>query len=249
MTRAYAIGDVHGHLDELARAHERIRADRRREGWDDAPVVHLGDLVDRGPESAEVVEFLRMGPSGGPPWITLRGNHDFMFRLFLENPKLHDPGLTPRHEWLDAALGGRRTLASYRVEAPEERPVADIWAEARARVPLAHLVFLDSLPLLWRTEEAALVHAGIRPGVPLIAQAPGDLMWIRKGFLEDGTDHGVLVVHGHTALDAPAHHGNRVNLDGGAGYGRPLVAAAIEGRDVWVLSEDGREPLRPPEVT
>ena len=74
-------------------------------------------------------------------------------------------------------------------------------------------------------------------------------MWIRKGFLEDGTDHGVLVVHGHTALDAPAHHGNRVNLDGGAGYGRPLVAAAIEGRDVWVLSEDGREPLRPPEVT
>ena len=241
--RLYVIPDVHGQADELRRVHALVAADRAQTG-EDAPVVHLGDLVDRGPASAEVLAYLLRGPAEGGPWITLRGNHDFMFRLFLEDPRLRDPGLNPAYTWLHDRLGGQATLASYGVDANPGRDPADLWAEARARVPLAHRMFLDNLPLLHRTEEAVFVHAGLRPGVPLIAQAPQDLMWIRQGWLDDGRDHGLLVVHGHTALDEPVHHGNRVNLDAGAGYGRPLVAAVVEGREVWLLSEDGRVPLR-----
>jgi serine/threonine protein phosphatase 1 len=246
--RSYAIPDIHGHSDELRRVHALIEADRARAGWDDAPVVHLGDLVDRGPDSAGVIEYLIRGPIGGPPWITIRGNHDFMFRLFLADPSLHDPGLSPRHMWLDAPLGGRRTLASYGIDADEDRPIADLHAEALAKVPEAHFAFLDSLPLAHATGPAVFVHAGIRPGVPIIAQAPQDLMWIRLGWLDTAPVSmagAPLVIHGHTVVDAPEHHGFRVNLDCGAGYGRPLVAAAVEGRDVWLLTEDGRVPLRP----
>lgn len=249
LPRAYAVPDIHGHVDELRRAHRWIEADRRREGWDDAPAIHLGDLVDRGPASAEVIAFLMAGPArGAAPWVTLRGNHDFLFRLFLADPTLRDPGLNPRYVWLDGPLGGRDTLRSYGVEAADDRTVADIHAEARGTVPAAHLAFLDSMPLLHTTGHAVFVHAGIRPGVPLIAQAPSDLMWIRKGWLDanPATMRGApLVVHGHTVVGMPEHHGHRVNLDAGAGYGAPLVAAAVEGRQVWLLGEEGRVPLRP----
>lgn len=90
------------------------------------------------------------------------------------------------------------------------------------------------------------VHAGVRPGVPLDAQVEDDLVWIRSPFLEDTRNHGALIVHGHTALDAATHHGNRVNLDTGAGYGRPITAAIFEGRDAFILTDEGRVPLRPP---
>ncbi|WP_210527703.1 metallophosphoesterase [Rubellimicrobium arenae] len=244
MARTYVLGDIHGQIDQLRHAHALIAADRAQTG-EDAPVVHLGDLTDRGPASAEVVDYLRQGPMQGGPWITIRGNHDFMFRLFLDDPLARDPGLNPAYTWLHERLGGLQTLASYGVDASPDRDPMDLWAEARARVPVAHRVFLDNLPLLHRTDQVVFVHAGIRPGVPLIAQVPQDLMWIREGWLDDRTDHGLLVVHGHTALDEPFHYGNRVNLDAGAGYGRPLVPAVVDGRDVWLLTEDGRLPLRP----
>ena len=249
MERTYAIGDVHGHLDQLTRAHARISADRARTGDDGASVVHLGDLVDRGPESAEVVEYLLMGQAAGAPWITLKGNHDHMFALFLGDATAHDPGLRLDLTWLDPRLGGLDTLASYGVGidagAGAGRDLADLWREAKARVPAAHRAFLAALPLCHRTRAAFLVHAGVRPGVPLDAQAPGDMMWIRQPFLDDPRDHGALVVHGHTVIDGPRHYGNRVNLDTGAGYGRGLTAAVIEGRDVWVLGDEGRIPLHP----
>ena len=244
----YVVPDIHGQFDELRRVHALIAADRARTG-EDGPVVHLGDLVDRGPDSAGVVDYLLRGPKGGlPPWITLRGNHDFMFRLFLKNPALRDPGLNPAYDWGHERLGGRATLRSYGVDAPDDRPLLDLGREARDLVPAAHRVFLDNLPLLHRTEWAVFVHAGIRPGVPLIAQEPTDLMWIRKGWLDAGPGAMAgmpLVVHGHTVVDQPSHHGHRVNLDTGAGYGEPLIAAVVEGRDIWLLTEDGREPLLP----
>lgn len=241
--RAYAVPDIHGYLDELRRVHRLIAADRARTG-EDAPVIHLGDLVDRGPDSFGTIEYLRRGPVAGGPWITLRGNHDFMFRLFLEGHDQRDPGLNPAYTWLHGRLGGRETLRSYGIDAGDERDPSDLSAEARARVPEAHRVFLDNLPLLHRTEAAVFVHAGIRPGVPLVAQAPTDLMWIREDWLDAAYD-GPLVVHGHTVVDRPTHYGHRVNLDSGAGYGEPLAAAFVDGRDVWLLTEDGRVPLRP----
>ena len=93
------------------------------------------------------------------------------------------------------------------------------------------------------TDDLIFVHAGLRPGIALADQVETDLVWIRQPFLEHDGDHGRLVVHGHTALDHPAHHGNRVNLDGGAGYFRPLHAAVFEGRQGWLLTERGRVPI------
>ncbi|MDE3081218.1 MAG: serine/threonine protein phosphatase [Paracoccaceae bacterium] len=243
--RTYAIGDIHGHIGLLTEVHARIAADRARTGDATAPVVHLGDLVDRGPDSAGVIEYLRKGIEAGEPWIVLKGNHDRMFYSFLDDIRYHDPGLRSDLGWLHPRLGGAATLASYGIANPGDRPLAPVHQEALAAVPQAHRVFLETRPTWVRRGDVLFVHAGIRPGVPMQAQSEDDLVWIRQGFLDDPRDHGFLVVHGHTALDAPTHYGNRVNIDSSAAYGGPLTAVVIEGRDVFRLTEAGRVPLVP----
>ncbi len=241
----YAVPDVHGHSAELDRVHELIEADRAREGARGAPVVHLGDLNDRGPDTRGVIDRLIGGLARGEPWIVLRGNHDRMFLNFVRDGALRDVGLSsPNSTWLRPALGGTATLASYGVEVCERAPEAALDAARRA-VPQAHLDFLAERPLWHEAGELLFVHAGIRPGVPLAQQTEDDLVWIRDGFLWDERDHGWLVVHGHTALDEPTHFGNRIDLDAGAGYGRPLVAAVFEGRACWILGPGGRQALQP----
>lgn len=247
MTRLYAIGDIHGHLDKLARAHALIAADRRRTGDADAPVVHLGDLVDRGPESAEVIDYLAAGPVRPGTWITIRGNHDHLFRLFLNDPAARDPVLRADLDWLDPRIGGAATLESYGVRDPRSRKPADLQAEALARIPPGHLAFLDAARSFMAVEGVFLAHAGIRPGTPLARQDPTDLMWIRHPFLQHRGDHGALVVHGHTPEgEVPRHFGNRLSVDTGAAYGGPLSVVAIEGGAVWHLTTDGRVALPPP---
>lgn len=245
MTAAYAIGDIHGHLDLLKRAHDLIAADRARHGLTAAPVVHLGDLVDRGPDSAGVIDWLAAGVRAGAPWVVLRGNHDRMFTGFLDDPARQDPGLRPMFSWLHPRIGGAQTLASYGVRSPAERPVAPVHAEALDRVPAAHRDFLEARPNLYERGGLLFVHAGIRPGRPLAAQTETDLIWIRDAFLNHPDPHPWLVIHGHTAIDRATHHGNRVNLDSGAAYGGPLSAVAIEGGEVFLLTPAGRHPLRP----
>lgn len=246
MQRAYAIGDIHGHLDLLRDAHRRIAADRRQVGDVGAPIIHLGDLVDRGPESAEVIEYLATGPiPGGAPWHTVKGNHDHMFRLFLEDPPRRDARLKPQYTWLHDRLGGDTTLASYGIDVTPGRDPDEIATEARARVPAHHLAYVDAMPLHLRAAGALFVHAGLRPGIPLDRQADDDLMWIRDEFHNDRRDHGMLVIHGHTPVEAARHYGNRVNLDTGAAYGGPLTAAVIEDGAVWLLEDGGRRPLLP----
>jgi serine/threonine protein phosphatase 1 len=112
-------------------------------------------------------------------------------------------------------------------------------------VPQSHLDFLNSRPSWHQIGQAVFVHAGIRPGIPLPQQEETDLLWIRQGFLDDPRDHGALIVHGHTAIATPTHHGNRVNIDSSAAYGGPLSAIAIEGRDVFHLTRRGRVRLKP----
>ena len=238
---SYAIGDIHGHLDLLQRAHDLIAADQAQYGA--GPVVHVGDLVDRGPDSRGVVDYLAQGVAAGHDWVVLKGNHDRLLSRFLDDPAWHDPGLRPDMAYLHPRIGGATTLASYGVRSAADRPLAPVWAEAVAAVPAAHRAFLDSRPTMFRWGEVAFVHAGIRPGVPLDQQAEQDLVWIRGDFLTDSRDHGPLITHGHTAIDRATHYGNRLNLDSGAAYGGPLSAVVIEGRAAYLLTEKGRVPV------
>lgn len=237
----YAIGDVHGQLEGLERAIELIEAD----GGRDARVVLVGDYIDRGPDSRGVVEYLMQAQATGRPWAMIKGNHDRYLVRFLSEMRVSDPRTRTGLTWLNPRLGGDKTLASYGIEASEDMPLEPLLAAAQAAVPQAHVAFLDALPVMHETADKLFVHAGIRPGVPLAEQQEDDLLWIREGFLEHPDSFGPLVVHGHTALERPEHYGNRVNLDGGAGYFRPLHPAVFEGDTCWLLTEAGRIPLNP----
>lgn len=257
----YAIADIHGHLDQLERALRLVEAD----GGPDAPIVFLGDYVDRGPDSAGVLARLVEGQAQGRPWTCLMGNHDRMFTRFVRDGAGFDSRIQFRSgkAWTHRSIGGLATLASYGVAGlaqytarlgdlvyadmtpDQQSDLTDLAVQAAAKIPPAHIDFLAALPTSHRAQGLIFAHAGIMPGVALADQQEDDLIWIREPFLSDPRDHGALVVHGHTALDRPEHCGNRVNLDGGAGYGRPLVPAVFDGGMCHVLNDRGRWPLRP----
>lgn len=238
--RLYAIGDIHGHLEKLKAAHERIFCD----GGRDALIAHVGDLIDRGPDSRGVVDYLMSGQDAGRPWIVTRGNHDRFLPVYLNEPDWIDPGLSSGQHWLShPSVGAAETLQSYGLDT--ELPSELLQAEARRAVPSSHAAFLASLPLWFLHPQGLVVHAGIRPGIDLRNQVEHDLVWIRQGFLDSKADHGPLIVHGHTAIEQATHYGNRLNIDGGAGYGRPLSAVVIEDGRVHLLTDKGRMPLMP----
>jgi len=242
--RVYAIGDVHGHLDKLKDIHGRIAADRAQVNDPNALVVHVGDLVDRGPDSAGVISYLLEGMNAGKPWEALRGNHDRLMSRFLDPARLRDQLRTDLH-WLQFSIGGSETLQSYGVDTNPERGKEAIHADALAAVPQEHIAFLTAMPNVLAMEGLYFVHAGIRPGVPLDEQVEDDLVWIREPFLSDPRDHGPLIVHGHSPVRSPVHYGNRLNIDSAAAYGGPLSGVVIEDGQVFLLGEEGREELRP----
>ncbi len=242
--RTYAIGDIHGHLDKLEQAHALISDDRARCGDPDAQVVHVGDLVDRGPESCGVIQYLMDGQARGENWVVIKGNHDRMAALFLRNYPQIDDQLLLGYNWFSPRIGGVETVASYGVDVPEGIRTYQLHAKVLAAVPQAHRTYLDTLPAMHRAGDLCFVHAGIRPGVPLDQQTEDDLCWIRGEFHNDATDHGPLIIHGHTPVDQVTHYGNRVNIDTGAGHGKALSTVVIEGRDVWLLTHEGRQPAQ-----
>ena len=258
----YAIGDIHGQIDMLDHALDLITQD----GGPDAEIVFLGDYTDRGLNSSAVIDRLIAGRDAGHNWRFIMGNHDRFFTNFVTMGKQFDPRVASGINWLNPRLGGTNTLASYGIEgeaifAAHTRGELEILLHFKTKdgaltadqlqkvavkaVPQAHIEFLTTLPYTVETDDLLFVHAGIKPGVPLAAQDAEDMLWIREGFLDDATDHGKLIVHGHTALDTPEHFGNRIDLDSGAGYGRPLIPAAFDGRDCYLLTDAGRVALTP----
>lgn len=257
----YAIGDIHGQTAQMDRALALIDAD----GGPDATIVFVGDYTDRGPDSRGVIDRLLQGRADGRPWTAIMGNHDRLFLRYVTEGAEHDNRVKSNISWLNHRLGGDTTLGSYGLgdgappaflrddtgfewlsewrDGDSKLGPQEVVAAARAAVPDDHLNFLATLPLWHETDDLVFVHAGIRPGTPLAEQDEDDLLWIRDGWLENTDDHGKLIIHGHTALDAPEAYPNRVNIDGGAGYGRPLVPVAFDGRDAWTLSGSGRTPL------
>ena len=235
----YAIGDIHGQLSKLKRAHDRVEADRAREGAQDAPLIHVGDLIDRGPDSAGVIGYLQRCRETDRRVVVLRGNHDQLFVDFMTQDidTLRQSGSLA---WTDAAIGGRETLASYGIRKWLKSAAQRAALEA---IPQSHIDFMAHLPFTYEAGDCLFVHAGIRPKIALSDQDPEDLLWIRAEFLLSRVDHGPLVVHGHTPTADVEHHGNRLGIDTGAAFGGALSAVAIEGRDAYLLTETGRVPI------
>ncbi|CUJ94021.1 putative protein phosphatase [Ruegeria denitrificans] len=233
----YAIGDIHGQLGMLEDALDRIE----RDGGPDAKIVFLGDYTDRGAQSCGVLDLLVRGNADGKNWVFLRGNHDQMCAMFLEDYPRNDARLLVGYHWLHPRIGGTETLQSYGVKATNVDRIYQVHAEAKEAVPQAHIDFLNGLNPFHQDGALLFVHAGIRPGLKLAQQDHDDLIWIREEFLNHKDPHPWLVVHGHSHVAAPEHHGNRINLDTGAGYGHALTTAVFEGTKCWVLDDGGRK--------
>ena len=221
--RVYAVGDVHGRDDLLGELLGKIEADNAMRGPAQTTIVFLGDLIDRGPASREVVERLR---TYAPPAIRplfLAGNHE---EVLLRIVAGHDEFIA---DWL--RYGGAECLASYGVDAAPLRRMRASRAGPiiRAAIPQDHVAFLRSFADTFRIGGYLFVHAGIRPGLPLDQQSQSDLRWIRRPFLDDASDHGFIVVHGHTISAEVEEAPNRVGIDTGAYHSGVLTALAAEG--------------------
>jgi serine/threonine protein phosphatase 1 len=221
-TRLYAIGDVHGRLDLLARMHDMIAAEIERDRPADWRVIHLGDYVDRGPDSAGVLDLLARRSADDPRILAVVGNHDLGFLDFLA---------VPRADGLFASHGGADTARSYGVAIDFRDPVALAagWTELGSAVPEVHREYLAGLPYSLTFGDFFFCHAGIRPGVPLAEQSPEDLVWIRQAFHGWAQLHPKVIVHGHTPSAEPEVLGNRVNVDTAAFQTGRLTALVIDG--------------------
>jgi serine/threonine protein phosphatase 1 len=244
----YAIGDIHGDLEQLLLIHNRIEEDRKTNNVTDYQIVHVGDLVDRRPDSKGVIDFLMQGIAANEPWTVLKGNHDRLFQWFMETPHRADDRLRPDYNWLHHRMGGRETLESYGITFPtEDYDIDAVHAEALKIVPQSHYDFIKDLPLMLDIGEFIIVHAGINPTRPIDDQDESDLLWIRPGFLDYKEPFVKKIIHGHTSIDEVTDYGNRINIDTGAAWGKAMSAVVIEGSVVQQLTETGRGPLAEPE--
>ncbi len=230
--RVYAIGDVHGRIDLLDALLARIERDSARRPRGDVLVLLLGDLIDRGPDSAAVVRRA-MRPLGWARLQTLKGNHEAAM--------------------LDALDGDRRMLAIWRrnggdaalrswgfdpalLDDTDAGDIADLLHRA---IPSAERAFIARCPLSLRLGDYFFVHAGVRPGVRLEQQSEQDMLWIREEFLGSTRSHGAVVVHGHSITEAVEDLPNRIGIDTGAYASGRLTAIGIEGETRWFIATDG----------
>lgn len=215
----YAIGDVHGCMTELAALEREIARDAAQfegEKW----IVMLGDYVDRGPHSADVLGHLTAAAPQGFRRICLAGNHETMMLQFLSNPALDS-------EWL--LFGGEATLSSYGIDLRAFRRASRFarFAVLESQIPSEHIVFLTELPVLLSLPGLNFVHAGLRPGLPLDQQVEQDMLWIREPFLSQSGKIAGVTIHGHTPVLVPVAVDNRICIDTGAFASGTLTAARI----------------------
>jgi serine/threonine protein phosphatase 1 len=203
MKKLFAIGDIHGCYGRLKALVEKIPIDFSRD-----TLLFIGDYIDRGPHSAEVVDYLIQLKKRVKEVIFLKGNHEDMLDKFLNGDD--------RFTYL--LNGGQQTLDSYlkKTVQPESFPI-----------PPDHVEFFKSLRLYYETEEFIFVHAGLRPRTPLETQSTEDLLWIRDNFISTKYDFGKRVIFGHTPLKKPLVEPNKIGIDTGAVYGNALTCVQL----------------------
>jgi serine/threonine protein phosphatase 1 len=233
--RAYVVGDVHGRLDLLEEMLERIEDDVRNRKRATTTIIFLGDYVDRGPQSAEVVERLCTFRPDFARVLCIMGNHEeVMLRVLRGEFDLFV-------DWL--RFGGAECLRSYGldpVQLRRTRPARALELIAQA-IPDHHVDFLKNCVDSVSFGSYLLVHAGIRPGVALADQTQRDMRWIRQPFLDDERDFGQVIVHGHTIVPEVEQRSNRIALDTGAYRTGLLSALALEEGERWLI-QTGRSP-------
>lgn len=223
--RVYAIGDIHGCDVQLADLHAIIAEDLARRPVDEPVLLHIGDYVDRGADTAGVLRRLIAGsPIEAAQVVNLVGNHDETMLHALSGDR---PAAT---DWL--FTGGRPALESYGIDPDSPR---ESWPE---RVPPEHLEFLRGLTLSHREGGYFFVHAGVRPGVALEQQQREDLLRMRQPFLYSEMSFGAVVVHGHTPVKEPVVRHNRIAIDTGAVFGGKMTCLVLEGETLGFLTAD-----------
>ncbi len=229
-TAVYAIGDIHGRLDLLQNLLEQIKCDTQNSTSARKVLVFLGDYVDRGWQSREVLHLLCTLDIEGFETVFLKGNHEEALLSFLSDPAFLDT-------WRQ--FGGLETLHSYGLKDLNFRHDTDylsaVHSEFLAAFPPQHRAFLEGLPTSYTLEGYFFAHAGVKPGVVLDRQEDHDLCWIRDEFLNSRTDFGKRVVHGHCPEETPQVHPNRIGIDTGAYITGVLTAVMLEGRHIRFL--------------
>lgn len=220
--RVYCVGDIHGRCDLLVELHRQIEQDLR--GYrGNTSLIYLGDYLDRGSSSAEVIDTLLNQPLAMDEVIHLRGNHEQAMLDFLQNAE-------QGRNWL--GYGGLETLLSYRATIGRMPSSSDDLEALRERLseslPPSHLAFLQQTPLFHSLGDCLFVHAGINPNLPLTEQRAEDLLWIKEGFTLSEQRWEKVIIHGHTISEKPEVCHNRIGLDTGAFLSGILTCGVFE---------------------
>jgi len=237
--RLYAVGDVHGCVTLLDGLLARIEQDNRERQTADVTLILLGDLIDRGPASRDVVSRIRTGVSWART-IALMGNHEALMLDSLDGKRIE------LESWL--RFGGRETLESWGVPRAtlDQGTLSDIICAAQAAVSAEERGWLGRMRHNLRIGDYFFVHAGVKPGIPLDRQTADDCLWIRDEFLKSSRKHGAVIVHGHSIRKEVETRFNRIGLDTGAYLTGRLTAVGIEGSDHWFMStqDDASDTIR-----
>lgn len=227
--RVYAIGDIHGRLDLLEPLMERIAQDSAARGGAHPTLIFLGDLIDRGPQSAQVIDFLLRLKQERPSTRFLLGNHEEVFLTAMRGDRKALAFFT--------RIGGVETILSYGIteQAYREADYDELGEMLARAVPAEHLAFLDTFEDMIVLGDYVFVHAGVRPSEPLDAQKGSDLRWIREEFLGHARPLEKVVVHGHTISEQVELLPHRIGVDTGAYRTGVLSAMGFEEGERWVV--------------
>lgn len=227
--RIYAIGDIHGRRDLLDTLIERIDADDAARGASQTQLIFLGDLVDRGDASRGVIERLMTLKSVSENVRFLKGNHEELFiKVCVGDARA--TGLFHR-------VGGRATMLSYGMTADDydDADLTELSEMITDHVPADHIEFIKGFDDWIIAGDYLFVHAGVRPGLTIEEQEPSDLRWIRTEFTEDDSDHGYMVIHGHSITEQVDVRTNRIGIDTGAFASGVLTAIGLEDDERWFI--------------